>query len=156
MLNNHLTSIQKNYKVLGALIYVSALCSCANINAVKKENATTTQSHSGSYCERTQSESADERSLIFAAKNKSNGIINCFRSYLRFEEKKRQLIKTCTRLEVNRSGRVTYTKVLGVSPRIVPKDLQMCLEQEYWKMEFHGLQLDRSYSLKFPLNLSSL
>jgi hypothetical protein len=113
-------------------------------------------SGSESYCERTQSESPDERSLIFAAKNKSTGIVNCFRNYLRFEKNKKQLIKTCTRLNVKKSGNVSFVKVLGVTPRNVPKDLQMCIEQEYWKMQFSGLQLERSYSVKFPLNLSSL
>ena len=62
----------------------------------------------------------------------------------------------CTRLNVKRSGKVSFVKVFGVSPKRVPKDLAMCIEQEYWKMAFNGLQLDRSYSVKFPLNLSSM
>jgi hypothetical protein len=154
MLNNLSTFILSDYnKTICVLVIASTLLSCSSITTIKHKNIV---QNASSYCERTQSESSDERSLVFAAKNKSIGIVNCFRNYLRFETNKKQLIKTCTRLNIKRSGDVSFVNVLGVSPRNVPKDLKMCLEQEYWKMKFSGLQLDKSYSLKFPLNLSSI
>jgi hypothetical protein len=154
MLSNLSTSILSDYsKTICVLVATSTLFSCSSIRPIKHK---INNKSGASYCERTQSESSDERSLVFAAKNKSVGIINCFRNYLRFEKNKKQLIKTCTRLNIKRSGDVSFVNVLGVSPRNVPKDLKMCLEQEYWKMKFSGLQLEKSYSLKFPLNLSSI
>ena len=154
MLSSRLTFTQRESNFILVLLIAGILTSCSNISAIKKVKKNT--STQGDYCERTQSESPDERSLIFAAKYKSNGIANCFRNYLRFEKSKKQLVKMCTRLNVKRSGKVSFVKVFGVSPKRVPKDLAMCIEQEYWKMAFNGLQLDRSYSVKFPLNLSSM
>ena len=88
MLNSHLISIQKDFRTVMAYLFLIFLTSCSGVKSIKSSKA---KLNSSNYCERTKSESPDERSLIFAAKNKESNLVNCFRNYLKFESNKKQL-----------------------------------------------------------------
>lgn len=153
MLNNHLISIQSVYKYC-ALSTILALCSCSSVNSIQKPK----KSQAGfntSLCQ-THAKSVDEKHLIIATQIKSSVMVNCFKNYLRFEKNKKQVISTCNQLAVRKRGDVSFVQVTNANKRSLPKDLKMCIEQEYWKMDFSGLQLDQSYIIKFPLNFSSI
>jgi hypothetical protein len=91
-----------------------------------------------------------------AAKIKSSVLANCFKNYLRFEKNKKQVISTCNQLAVRKNGKVSFVQTTNVHKKNLPKDFKMCVKQEYWKMNFEGLQLEQSHIIKFPLNFSSL
>lgn len=96
----------------------------------------------------------ETRHVTISAKTQANALVKCFRNYLKFEENKKQEIRFCNVINVAKSGKVTYSKVFGIGKRL-PKDFQMCLEQEYWMMNFSKLQLDKPVFVKFPLEFKS-
>lgn len=96
----------------------------------------------------------ENRHVIISAKSQTGPLGRCFRDFLKFEQNKKQTLKVCSVINVNKSGKVTYSKVFGLDKKI-PKDFQMCLEQEYWMMNFAKLQLDRPAYVKFPLEFKS-
>lgn len=91
-----------------------------------------------------------------AAKIKSSVMANCFRNYLKFETNKKQQISTCNQLSIKKSGRVSYVQVTNANRKSLPKDFKMCLTQEYWSMDFEGLQLEGNHLIQFQLNFSSI
>ncbi len=96
-----------------------------------------------------------DRHLIMSAKSKSKILARCFRNYLKFEKNKKQSIKFCSNINVSKAGKVTYSKVFGIGSKL-PKDFKMCLEQEYWMMNFKGLQLEKASYIHFPFEFNSL
>lgn len=127
-------------RVLFLLFIVS--CSQAPVN--NKQN---------SLCPETNQE-MENRHVIMSAKAKSAPLARCFKNYLKFEKDKKQSFKVCNVINVAKNGRVTYSKAFGIGKRM-PKDFKMCLEQEYWMMNFSKLQLDRPAYIKFPLEFKS-
>lgn len=126
------------------ILLLFLLVSCAQTNGSKQVD---------SRCPETSKE-MENRHVIISAKSQTGPLGRCFRDFLKFEENKKQSFKVCSAINVNKSGRVTYTKVFGLDKRI-PKDFQMCLEQEYWMMNFSKLQLDKPAYVKFPLEFKS-
>lgn len=120
-----------------ALVFVS----CATEN--KKETTT------NNLCDENDNKITD-RHIVMSAKSKSQALTRCFINYLKFEENKKQTFKVCNVVNVAKTGQVTYSKVFALEGRI-PKDFQMCLEQEFWMMNFSKLQLEESHYIKFPL-----
>lgn len=106
-----------------------------------------------SLCPETTKE-MENRHVVISAKAQANVLVRCFKNYLKFEKEKKQTIKVCNVLNVAKSGKVTYSKAFGIGMRL-PKDFQMCLEQEYWMMNFVKLQLDKPAYIKFPLEFKS-
>ncbi len=98
-----------------------------------------------------------EKHLVIAAKNqKQKNLVSCFKNYLKFEKNKQQKLMTCSQINIKRSGRVSFVKTISTDNRKIPKDFKWCMEQEFWRMDFAGLQLDRDYQIMFPLNFSSI
>lgn len=126
------------------LLYLVMFSSCSGSN-VKK---------SRTLCPETNNE-MENRHVVISAKSQSHSLARCFKNYLKFEKDKKQTIKVCNVLNVAKSGKVTYSKAFGLGKRL-PKDFQMCLEQEYWMMNFSKLQLDKPAYIKFPLEFKSL
>jgi hypothetical protein len=102
------------------------------------------------------SNSIDIRHLVIAAKAKAPQLVSCFKNFLRFEETKKQRISTCNILTIRKSGKVKFAYSRGDAQSRLPKAMKMCMEQEFWKMKFTGLQLEKSYTIKFPLLFSSM
>lgn len=98
----------------------------------------------------------DQRVLIMAAKHYSKSLSHCFANYMRFEKNKKQTIKTCNVVTVNKTGKVTYVYSRGMKGNVIPKDLKMCMEQDLWKMHLRGLQLGRGYTIKFPISFKAI
>jgi len=113
-----------------------------------------TSSKRGGICSENTS-AVQDRHLIISAKSKSKILVRCFKNYIKFETNKKQSFKFCSNINVAKSGMVTYTKVFGLGNKL-PKDFKMCLEQEYWMMNFKGLQLEKSAYIHFPLEFSSI
>lgn len=105
-------------------------------------------------CPETDKE-MENRHVIISARSQSQSLVRCFKNYLKFEKEKKQTIKVCNVLNVAKSGKVTYSKAFGLGNRL-PKDFKMCLEQEYWMMNFSKLQLEKPAYIKFPLEFKSL
>ena len=150
MLNSHLISIQNVYKLT---LLAALLVSCSTNNQVKKGHSRVESSKSD--CS-NDSENWDKKFLTISARHHSKQLSHCFQNYIRFETNKKQTIKTCNILGVNRSGKVTYVYSRGMKGTIIPKDLKMCMEQDFWKMHFKGLQLEKGYTIKFPLGFKSI
>ena len=92
--------------------------------------------------------------LIISAKAQNNSMANCFKNFIRFEEDKTQSIYTCSTLKINNSGRVSYAYTRGKRGQTVPKDLKMCMEQSFHKMDFNSLQLDQAQTIQFPIEFT--
>ena len=153
MLNNHLASIQQNYKYLFLLFIFS---SCAGVKVLdSKKSSEASKASKAAFCKQQYSET-EKRHLVMAAKIKSSVLANCFRNFLRFEENKKQSLSVCNQISVKRDGRVSYVQVTNANRRTLPKDLKMCIEQEYWRMNFSGLQLAENHLIQFQLNFSSI
>jgi len=148
---NHSISIQKILRLV-ALIFL--IVSCAGVKTINNKQAHKKQTTNG-FCSQEYHET-EKRHLVMAAKIKSSVLANCFRNFLRFEENKKQKISVCNQISIKRSGRVSYVQVTNANKRVLPKDLKMCIEQEYWKMNFSGLQLISSHLIQFQLNFSSI
>ena len=98
-----------------------------------------------------------ERHLVISAKSQKQGnLVECFKHYLKFQKDKEQLLQTCTELVIKRTGAVRSVQTISRTKETIPKDFKWCLEQEFWKMDFAALQLDRDYQIVFPLNFSSI
>ncbi len=126
------------------LFILLLLVSCSQAPVNKKQN---------SICPETNQE-IENRHVVMSAKSKSGSLARCFKNYLKFEENKKQSFKVCNVINVAKNGRVTYSKAFGLGKRL-PKDFKMCLEQEYWMMNFSKLQLDKPAYIKFPLEFKS-
>ncbi|MBD65209.1 MAG: hypothetical protein CME62_08380 [Halobacteriovoraceae bacterium] len=149
MLNNHLTSIRKEYSFLLVLV----LCFSCSTSPKKLTKKSSPQAR-GDSCV-SDHNYAEEKYLTTAAKAQANILARCFKNYLQFEEDKNQEIKICNTLTVQRSGKVTFVHTRGFKGDRLPKDLKMCMEQEYWKMNFARMQLDRRYTIRFPIHFKS-
>lgn len=133
-------------------IIVLLLIGCAGVKPLSNVAKTEKQK---SYCVQNY-KNTEKKHLVMAAKIKSSVLANCFRNYLKFEKNKKQKISVCNNLSITRSGKVNYVQVTNANRRQLPKDFKMCIEQEYWTMNFSGLQLDKSHSIIFQLNFSSI
>lgn len=132
-------------------LVLSFLCGCAQT----KKKTKTLVSTPGE-CRETDV-LVEERHLVMSAKNqKQANLIACFQNYLKFEQQKQQQLFTCNQISIRRNGTVSYVQTTSSDKRALPRDLEMCLEQEFWKMNFSGLQIERSYIISFPLNFSSI
>jgi hypothetical protein len=129
--------------ILGPLLFNVMACSHSVVQTVKNKT---------SFC--TESEDISHRHIKLAITSNGQGLSRCFQNYLKFEENKKQMIRTCSIVHINRSGVVHYAKVLPIEG-VIPKDFQMCLEQEYWSMNLKGLQLENNMEVKFPMNFTS-
>lgn len=95
-----------------------------------------------------------DRHVVMSAKSHTKSLSRCFKHYMKFETEKKQSFNVCSVLNVAKSGKVTYSKVYGIGKRI-PKDFKMCLEQEYWMMNFSKLQLETQAYIQFSLQFKS-
>ena len=99
----------------------------------------------------------DGRNLITVAQIKSSDFSYCFSNYLRFEKQKESVsISSCNQISISRKGKVGYVQVTDLYKKHLPNDFKMCLEQEFWKMNFKGLGLSKSYIIRFPLTFKSM
>ena len=150
MLDNHSISIQRIYKKIGGLLPLGLLflssCSVDGIKAINQKKS--------SQCALTDGK-VEQRILIMAAKSRASKLAYCFSNYLRFEKNKKQEINTCHQLSIRKNGKVSYTQITGIGKKL-SNDLEMCMEQEYWKASFPGLQLESGHTIRFPLKFSSL
>ena len=96
------------------------------------------------------------RHLSISAKIKASRLSYCFQNYLKFEENKKQRISICNQISVKSSGLVAFAQVTSNSKDRVPKDLKMCLTQEFRQMNFKELQLSHGLTIKFALTFSSI
>lgn len=103
----------------------------------------------------SQNRSIDQRHLAIAAKNKSRVFGSCFNNFIKFEKNKNQILFTCNLLTINPDGGIKYVYSRGQFGTDLPKDLRMCLEQEMWKMDFSGLQLNQTLTVQFPVEFNS-
>ena len=95
------------------------------------------------------------RHLVIAAQSKARAFQKCFQNYLRFEQDKNQTIAVCNLLTVKRTGKVSFVYTRGHLGHQLPKDLKMCIEQEFWKINFSGLQLQKQHQIRFPIEFKS-
>ena len=100
-------------------------------------------------------ESLEEKHVTIAARNKARVLSRCFANYMKFEKNKSQNIYSCNLLTIRSNGSVKYVYTRGQSGSTIPKDLKMCIEQELWKMNFKGLQLNREVSIRFPIEFKT-
>jgi hypothetical protein len=154
MLINQLIFIHKikTHSVWFLLVFI--LLSCSQIKIITKAEPAPKPGTFSSCSENSRDQ--NHRHLVVAAKIKSSVIGNCLKNYLKFEQNKKQSFSMCNQLFVKTKGQVSYVQVSSSDGKPLPRDLEMCIEQEYWKMNFRGLQLDRSYQIKFKMNLSSI
>ncbi len=131
-----------------SLIIFALLSSCASSEPVTKAIVT-------GQCGNSSHDLAT-RHLSISAKIKASRLAYCFQNYLKFEEKKKQQISTCNQISVKRSGLVVFAQVTSNSKGRMPKDLKMCLTQEFRQMDFKELQLSHDLTIKFPLTFSSI
>lgn len=148
MLSNRLISIRSAYS-LGLLLLIS---SCANVKTISQKP--TNAPRMSGVC-KSEFDQFEGNNLVKVAQIKSSVMKNCFLNYLKFEKQKKQTISTCNQLSINRGGKVNYVQVTDLHKKRLPKDLQMCIKQEFWKMDFRGLQLAKSYVINFPLTFAS-
>ena len=151
MLNNHLTSTQKSFSLA---ISFGILMACASEPTVVKKSKKIYAEVSPKYC-KTQSTLFEKKNLVTVAQIKSSVMVNCFKNYLRFEKNKNQVIGSCNQLSIKKSGRVSHVQVTDLRRKKLPKDFAMCVKQEFWKMNFKGLDLTRSHFIEFPLNFQT-
>ncbi len=151
MLNNHLTFIRRKSSLL---LLISLCFSCASNKDVHKKKRTKSKKVDSSYC-LSKSSKFEKKNLVTVAQIKSSVLGACFSNYLRFEKNKKQTIGTCNQLSIKKNGKVSYVQVTDIRRKNLPKDLEMCMEQEFWKMSFKGLYLSKPYYIQFPLNFTS-
>lgn len=104
-------------------------------------------------CELSPSKT-ESRHLIIAAKLQASSLSACFKNYIKFEENKNQSFNVCHKFNVSKVGEVTYSKAYGINQSL-PKDFEMCLEQQIWMMNFKGLQLQEADYINFSLKYQS-
>ena len=83
-----------------------------------------------------------------ANSSKFNG---CFLNHLRLNGLDALEAKICAYLVIRPNGEVSHAKVKGLDESL-STDLRWCLEQEFWKMNYSGLQFDVSQKIKFPIS----
>ena len=139
--------MNQQIRVLAFFIFILIGCSGIKpINSPKIQNS--------GFCNQTYEET-EKRHLLMATKIRSSVLTNCFRNYLKFEKIKKQKISICNQLSVKKDGRVSYVQVTNVNRKVLPKDLKMCIEQEYRTRSFSGLQLESNHLIQFQLNFAS-
>lgn len=131
--------------MISRVLFLLLIASCSQVPVNPKQN---------SLCPETNKE-MENRHIIIAAKSKASPLARCFKNYIKFEEDKKQSFKVCNVINVAKNGKVTYSKAFGLGKRL-PKDFKMCLEQEYWMMNFSALQLQKPAYIKFPLEFKSI
>lgn len=129
--------------IMRVLIFL-LLVSCSQVEVNKNQN---------SLCPETN-QKIEDRHIVISIKSKVSSLAHCFKNYLKFEKNKKQSFKVCNVFSIAKNGTVTYSKAFGLGKRI-PKDFKMCLEQEFWMMNFAKLQLKRPANIKFPLEFKS-
>lgn len=102
-----------------------------------------------------ENNSLEQRHLAIAAKNKVKVFSRCFDNFIKFEKNKNQKFYTCMLLTIHKNGAVKYVYSRGQFGTEPPKDLKMCIEQEMWGMDFSGLQLGKSLTVRFPVEFNS-
>ena len=137
MLSNHLTLCQSVYK---SIFIISLVLSCSQTRQIEKIN---------SAC-KISDEDISQRHITLSVKTQQSVLTRCFKNYLKFQENKKQTLNFCNVIHVSQNGKVSYSKVFGIGSN-VPNDFKMCLEQEYWMMNFSKLQLQKPTYVKFPL-----
>ncbi len=130
------------------LLLVLLVVSCSSNKTVSKKHKVSLNG-----CMETNS-SIEQRHAILSAKRQTQALAKCFQNYLRFQEKKKQSVHVCHKLNIKKSGRVIYTKAFGLGSRL-ENDFKMCIEQSLWVMNFKSLQLDEGLYLVFPLEFKS-
>lgn len=151
MLSNHLIFSRRVYNKIGGLSLVLLLSSCSinGITTLPKGKKTT----KARGCKQS-SENIDQRVLVMSARHKAKKLGHCFLNYLQFEKSKEQVLNTCHQLHIQKSGRVSYIQVTGIG-KVLSRDLEMCMEQEYWKTSFSNMQLEKGQTIRFPMKFSS-
>lgn len=152
MLSSRLTLCQSVSKLLIALIL---LVGCSHVTPLQEQKERQLNTNDPGLC-KSGYQTMEEKHLITAAKIKSSVLTNCLKNFIKFEDNKKVSMTTCNQLSIHRSGKVRFVQVTSTDRRQLPKDFKMCLVQEYWKMSFSGLQLDRSYIINFPLTFNSI
>lgn len=155
MLSNRLISIQNDYKSLRTTVLISLMISIVSCSTLPVDKNSPNRGKVSTATCKSEFDHFEGKNLVTAAQIKSSVMGNCFRNYLRFEQNKKQTIGTCNQISIRRGGKVNYVQVTNLNRKSLPKDLKMCMKQEYWKMDFSGLQLERSYIINFPLTFTS-
>lgn len=153
MLNNHLTSYRRGCSLFFMAITLSS-CAIKPINKNKGDH-TPQETIDHSACS-SPDRGVDSRILVSAAKQKSQDLSFCFINYLKFETNKKQHISTCNQLVVRKNGDVSYVQISPLGSKALPKDLSMCLTQEYKRMNFQGLQLKDEQLVRFSIDYKSI
>jgi protein involved in sex pheromone biosynthesis len=113
--------------------------------------SSSTKTNANKFCT-YRSENIQSKHVIIMASSQQKKLGRCFQNFLQFEKEKNKSLVVCNTLNVAKNGKVTYTKVSGKG---VPRDLKMCLEQEFWMMNFKALQLEKNVYVQFPLTFKS-
>lgn len=100
-------------------------------------------------CELTPSKT-EQRHLSISAKLHAGEFARCFKNYLKFEENKNQSFNVCHKINTDKNGKVIYSKVYGIGGQI-PKDFEMCLEQQLRMLDFQNLYLNQPEEVSFSL-----
>lgn len=149
MLNSRLTSILISNIALLSL----GACSLFDAKEIKKHKSNNKILADINRCQ-VSNLSLDEKHLLMSLEGQSKVLVNCFKNYMRFESNKDQSVFSCNRLLISKKGLVRKVDVFSFSHKL-PKDYQMCIRQEFWKMRFSGLHLSRSYKIVFPISFTS-
>ena len=137
------------------LLLILFILSCSSVKPVNKKNkARKAKLSNGKSCTSSHG-NFEGKNLVTVAQIKSSDLGYCFANYLKFEAEKKQTIQTCNQLSISKYGKVNYVQVTDLNKKRLPNDLKMCLKQEYWKMNFKGLSLQKNYVIRFPLTFQS-
>lgn len=150
MFDNHLISIQNAFKliiILSPFILGACTSSSQSMSSNGRKFVDKCESPKGP---------AEIKYLTTAAQvSAAKKIGHCFQNYMRFEENKNQSIKVCSTLTVKKRGHISFVHLRGFQGDRLPKDIKMCMTQEYLKMNFKKMQLARKYTIRFPINFQS-
>lgn len=144
--------MKKIERLLITLLVFLFFLSCSNIQSINKK---TVKKEPRKECA-PRRRGIETRHLVSAARIKSSVLASCFKNYLKFEKEKEQYMSTCNQIVVKKYGKVSFVQITNTNKKALPKGFKMCVEQEYWKMNFRGLQLSRTHMIKFKMNFSSL
>jgi len=100
-------------------------------------------------CELTPSKT-EQRHLSISARLHAGQFAKCFKNYLKFEENKNQSFNVCHKINTDKNGKVIYSKAYGIGAQI-PKDFEMCLEQQLRMLDFKNLYLSEPEEVNFSL-----
>ncbi len=138
--------------MLKLVILLTFLGSCSQVKRIPEVKRSNNPSTLACY---SKHDDFDGKNLIQVAQIKSSDLTYCFKNYLRFEENKKQTLSVCNQLAINSKGKVGFVQVNDLYKKNLPRDFQMCLKQEFWKMDFSALDLTKSHSIRFPLVFKS-